>query len=726
MASQKFLIAPFKSGFEKDVRPWLLPEEAFEELNNMYVFRGRVRKRFGSEFMNDGDVPVDPATAQLTSRLRIVVDTTDAAGASTGGATTPVGITPAIGQLFSIGAEIFTVNALGVPAVLLTTGAATTHTYNTTTRVFVFAGAAVLTDIFWYPALPVMGITQFEMLEINDEPTYAFDTRAAYQFIAGAWARAGTAVWTGADSDFFWATNYQGVTPEINLLFVTNFVAADLIKFWNNAVWTNLNPVFNGAGDTIQTCRLIISFKDRLLFLNTIENIAAVNTQFGNRLRFSQNGSPLDVDAFRQDIPGRGGFLNAPTQEQIISAEFLKDRLIVFFERSTWELAYTGNKILPFRWQKINTELGAESTFSIVPFDKVVLGVGNVGIHACNGANVERIDDKIPDTVYEIHNENQGVKRVHGIRDYFAEMVYWTFPSDDNDDTFPTRVLVYNYRTGSWAINDDSITAFGYFQNQNDRTWQSSIESWQESDFSWNSGILQSQFRQIIAGNQEGYLFIVNTELARNSPALQITDIDTATAAITIIDHNLHPDDFVALENIQGTTIDQAPQFIFEVSTTTATTITLVGATFTTAYTGGGTVARVSNPEILSKQYNFFVEEGRNVSVNAIDFYVDKTGSTDPVDTNRGQFSVDYLASSSNVVLETQILETTPYPEQFEPLENTQTRIWHRLYPDLEGDNIQIRTYLSDAQMVDENTSFSELQIHAIMFHASPTRSRLE
>ena len=97
---------------------------------------------------------------------------------------------------------------------------------------------------------------------------------------------------------------------------------------------------------------------------------------------------------------------------------------------------YTGNQVLPFIWQKINTELGAESTFSVVPFDKVILGVGNVGIHACNGANVERIDDKIPDEVFRIHNENEGVQRVYGIRDYDVEMVYWTFPSQEENSTF--------------------------------------------------------------------------------------------------------------------------------------------------------------------------------------------------------------------------------------------------------------------------------------------------
>ena len=57
------------------------------------------------------------------------------------------------------------------------------------------------------------------------------------------------------------------------------------------------------------------------------------------------------------NIADGGGYIDASTEEQIVSAEFIKDRLIVYFERSTWELAYTGNEVLPFVWQKINTEL---------------------------------------------------------------------------------------------------------------------------------------------------------------------------------------------------------------------------------------------------------------------------------------------------------------------------------------------------------------------------------
>jgi len=48
--AQKFLIGYVgnDNGLQTDLKPWLLPDNAFSSLNNAYVFRGRVRKRFGS------------------------------------------------------------------------------------------------------------------------------------------------------------------------------------------------------------------------------------------------------------------------------------------------------------------------------------------------------------------------------------------------------------------------------------------------------------------------------------------------------------------------------------------------------------------------------------------------------------------------------------------------------------------------------------------------------
>lgn len=722
MAFDRFLVAPIKTGLRDDIKPWLLSDDAFAELNNAYIYEGRVRKRFGSSLMNGS---VDADVAQLSSRLRLNLGNT---GQQSGDITATVPGAPytEFGQLFSIGDEIFTVKELGTPGTMLTTGGATVYTFNTTTGALVINAAAFDTACYFYPALPVMGITNYEIDEINFEPTIAFDTKFAYQYSAGAWARIGAAEWTGTNADFFWADNARGSSTATNLLFVTNFVEADQIKYWDGSTWTTINPKYN-ATQTIETARIIVGFKDRVVFLNTVETVAAANTSFFNRCRFSQNGSPIAADAFREDQVGKGGYIDAATQEQIVSAAFLKDRLLVFFERSTWELVYTGNEILPFRWQQINSELGVESTFSVVNFDKAVLGIGDVGIHACNGVNVQRIDQKINHLVFNIHNDNNSVYKVHGIRDFFVQMVYWAYSDAEHDSEYNTHVLTYNYETGSWGKNDDTITVFGYHQLEADVTWGSTEGIWEETDTTWGSAPLSSRFKHVIAGNQQGFVFIIDPALSRNAPALQITNISIVANVVTlrIIDNTLVHDEFIMIENVQGTT--GLNDVIFEIQSMTDDTITVLSDVATGTYTGGGTVARVSRIDIKTKQYNFYTKEGSNMFISKVDFLVDKTA--------HGEITIDSFPSFSDVsllndgnatdaILGTSILETSAYATV--PLESHSTQLWHSVYLQAEGESVQLRLYLSDEQMLDTDIAFEAFELNAMLFYVAKTGNRLQ
>jgi len=66
MPLDKFLIGgPFKNGLITDQRPWLIPDDAFAELKNAYVYHHRVRKRYGTRLLNEG---VALAQQQLHSR----------------------------------------------------------------------------------------------------------------------------------------------------------------------------------------------------------------------------------------------------------------------------------------------------------------------------------------------------------------------------------------------------------------------------------------------------------------------------------------------------------------------------------------------------------------------------------------------------------------------------------------------------------------------------------
>jgi hypothetical protein len=504
------------------------------------------------------------------------------------------------------------------------------------------------------------------------------------------------------------------------------------MRFYNGVDWDNFNPVIDALGSTLNSARILTVFKNRLIALNTWEG-AAPGSNYVNRARYCQIGSPLDVNAWRQDIVGRGNAIDAPTQEAIVTVEFVKDRLIVYFERSTWELAYTGNQIYPFSWQQINTELGVESTFSVIPFDKLAIGVGNVGVHACNGSNVDRIDQRIPNAVFDIKNNSFGPQRVYGIRDYFSEMLYWTFPdvSTGTDFPYPNKLFVYNYPTRTWSFNDDSITCFGYFQPILGVTWSSTTVLW-SSDVVWSSGSVSPKFQQVVAGNQQGYTFICDTNVNTNELVLQITNITLIgfQASLQVIDHNLAQDQYIYIDNAVW---DNAGNYlnaqIFQVLTVTDKDNIIIGpdSSFIGTYVGGGLISRVSQIYIKTKQYNFYAKDGRNSFVNKVDFLVDRT-------TN-GQIDVNYYVSTSidNLLLDsantgsllgTGTLDTFPYP--LIPLETTSARLWHPVYFQAEGEVIQFELTMNQVQMLDNNIREAGFQLHAMCIYSSPTSYRFQ
>lgn len=750
--AQRFYIGQLNGqGLQTDLKPFAIPDDAFAELNNAYVFRGRVRKRFGARLMRGTDAQID-GLEQIQSRLKINIGTTNGSGNLSG---TVPGAVFKVGQAFSCGNEFFTVYQTGTPAVMLKTGAATTYTYNTTTGAYVIAGSNANTAVYFYPAEPVMGLRTYEQSDINVEQIIAFDTQFAYQFAANGWEilggippAAGSVIFTGDDTNFFWSTNWRGTTSATTLFFVSNYNTAatltgsDQMYYWNGTAWTAFRPGFTSgtATDTILSARIILPFKDRLLLLNVVENTGGApgtNATYVNRCRFSWNGDPVAAGAFYENVTGSGGYIDAPTREAIVTAEFLKDRLIVYFENSTWELVYTQNQVLPFVWQQINTELGAESTFSQIPFDKMVLGVGNVGIHACTGNNVERIDQKIPDVIFQIHNNNDGPKRVAGIRDYYTEMVYWSLPDETRDDNYPynNKVLTYNYKNNCWGFNDDSITAFGYFQTTasgtlTGLTWGGSNSfTWDDANFPWNYAANQAKFRNVVAGNQEGYTFIIDPDMSVNSQALQINNFtyDALISTLSVTNHNLAVGDFVKVEDCQGSTTLNDNIYIVSAVPNNATIVLDSSSTPPSGtYTGGGTLTRVTPINFKTKQFNFFANKGMNTYIQRVDFLVDRT--------ENGECTVDFGISSSpygqlipgqltDSLLGTYVLETRPYI--LAPFEQQQDRLWHPVYFQADGEYVQLFFSLSESQSLDPEIAEADFQLHALILHAQPSASRL-
>jgi len=717
MALESFLIGPVTEGQQDDIEPFYLPEDAYFKLEDAYVWRGRLRKRFGVSLSGSTD---------LNSRLRINLGSTDESGDLE--ETVPGSIFK-IGQMFSIGEEFFTVNVSGSPANMIISGETSLATFDTTSGELKITGSAEETPVYFYPAEPVMGLRKKESVKINKEITIAFDTQFAYEKSSVGWERFGDAVWTGSNSKFFWSTNYRGGDAYETFFYCSNFVSNDHIKYvpYGSSEWKTLRPKLNDIGTDrfLETCRLIINFKDRLVALNTIETIEGAKEEFFSRCRFSQSGDPTNEEkSWIDNRKGRGGFIDAPTKERIVTAKRLKDNLIVYFERSTWELVYTGVHASPFKWQKVNSELGCESTFSAVVFDESILGVGNVGIHGCNGSGVKRVDVKILDEVFKIHNGNDGAARVYGIRDFYNELVYWAFPDHSDNPVYPTKVLVYNYRDDTWAFINDSFTCFGYFQKVSDLTWKKAAEiysNWKDANNAWGSGLFQSSFPLIVAGNQQGFVFTLDNGKSSNCESLYITDMDAETSTLTSMKHNLKDEDYILIEGSIGVT--ELNGKVFKVQKVEDPNTFTIDSVFTGTYKGGGNISRVSNLKILTKSFNPGTQIGKKFSIPYVDFLLNKTTS--------GEVSVNYLLNTetgssiqeqetSDILLGSNILHTNPERDS----QVFQSQIWHRYYIQSQAQFLQLLFFMSDKQMRDLDISQSDFELHAMIFYVE-TRGAL-
>ena len=735
-----FLIKDYRTGLQNDKYPWLIENDAFETLENLYIYQGRVQKKGGT---------------RLLGRLVNSV-TAESIGVRSGGAPdtfmgTLVNIPVASGSLIiTDGVTTFTDNGSG--GFVITGGSGTvnantnyeTGAYNITFN-DINAAAPVTATYNYHQNLPVTGIRTREIININQEETVFFNTTKANvysdlteQFTdVTVYKTTGTKFsWTGSGSNYFYSNNYLGA------LWTTNGTAGyypstttgvggsgDGIRWYDGDGWCNFNPRLDG-GETefLKGCKFIIPFQSRLVCFHTFEGAAVGSAvPYPTRARWSQNGTPFydstlptatdtgfDIEAWQDDINGKGSFVDAPTSEQITGVAYLKNTLIVTFERSTWRLRYTGNEIEPFVWERINSELGADSGFSLIQFDDGVLALGDKRIVSIDTSNVVPIDDKIPREVYEIKNDNN-FHLVYGIRDFPNQLVYWTYP--DGGRPFPNKTLVFNYENGAFSKFNQSVTVFGHYQPSQDITWETCDYSWDEADFRWDGNVLNQGFPKIVGGNQGGYIFVMGNNLTtQNDPSIAISGVSAPSGGLvtitTAFDHNLKAGDFIRVSDVQGAI--QINDNTYKVGgTPTNNTFTIAFSTTLGTYIAGGQLTVQDNFLAKTKRFNPFLDDQKNIRLSQTSFLLDRT--------ENGEFTVIVSPDSTNLSDETvaKIVRTRP-EELSSDYMSKQARAWHPMYTEMRGDVIQYTFKLSDDQMLNPEIVASGFGLNAMNMTVRP------
>jgi len=582
MTTQQFLIGPITEGVTKNTKPWATPEDSFETLLNSYQFRGRVVKKGGYSLL--GKLANGTPVMGLKTREQFGINIQSLVAFD-------------LTTSYEFNGTIF------VPLVF--SGTLTTALWNGTNSDFFYT--ANYANAFWAtnnkPGLhgwnldpigtfagsagvgnlaTVQVLATGNSVQVGDQVYFlhldtAVSGNAAILATVTIAGNPFTVQATGlkATSTFTW-TNGNSATG-IVLDASKNISGQDGIRYYgvlsNGTGWANYNPPID-PNTALLGALLIFPYRGYLVFLSTTEGNEQGNQTFTNRARWTQIGTPyysspqpvfpnvqgIDVNAARDDLFGRGGANDAPTNEPIVGAAFIRDILVVYFSRSTWRLRFVNNAQNPFVWERVNVELGSDCTGSTIPFDKGLMAIGNRGIVISDGNDTQRFDEKIPDEIFQIRATNFGFNRIQGIRTFKTRLNFWTIPSVENHvGTFPDKVLVFNYDTKTWAFFDDCFTCFGYFYpSSSGETWAELTQPWSNySELAWNSGVSSDGFEEVVAGNQQGYVFLLEQPTSFNAPSLTISNITAADPAVfTVTDNNLPNGTWIRLSGIIGITSD--------------------------------------------------------------------------------------------------------------------------------------------------------------------------
>ncbi len=775
---QPLKITGMATGLVQERENFLLPDDAYPTLVNAYVWRERIKRKKGY---------------QLLGRLQRNIGTTDGAGNAVI-VISPLPIQTGIAS-FTVGTNLFndpgTTPNPGVQT-LLTSGPGTA-TLNRATGTLTITGSIPATAVQYFPGLPVMGIRQEEKANSANDETIFFDQDYAYvfngstmqfqEFIPGTtWNAAGLGV---SGTDFFWSTNYwigapilvnppayvTAFTTTAKLFWVTNDsgrsgLLADPPRITDGTKWVDFYhdtaPLVNSpwaqidATNFLTNWRAMLPFRGRMVTFGTWEGAnAASSVNYSNRIRWSTIGNPFIPFAnavvgppaipakgsWRSDIRGQGGFLDIPTSEDIIAIGFVRDNLVVYCERSTWQLRYTGRSISPFQIERVNSELGAESTFSAVQFDTSLVGIGDKGIIECDSYKAERIDIKIPDFVDQFNSLNEGVKRVQGIRDFPPRLSYWTIPLvafypnvGNNNWIFPTARLVYNYENDSWAIFNDSLTALGTFQLQSSPNWLQIPQTWEQYTKTWLDDDVEDFV--IVGGNQQGFVEKLD-QMAFNDVSLFISNIVTAGTNPTVItspNHNMQSGFVIGISGIPLTTggadlnggiyaIDVVDQNTFTLLSFNAESGEFdieANSAITSAYVGGGLINIRENFSIMSKKFNF-LDEGQNIQMGYLDVLMVAIGDGEITlkvylnyddETSSNTRPNNQIEGTSPPVADTFFNSVIPTSPSSFAVANEGTKFWQRVFCATRANFLTLQYTFSNAQMAAAPQT-KEVQIDA-------------
>ena len=717
MSYSGFLIANYATGLDRELQPWLLPNDAFVDLLDSFVYKGVIRKRDGYSGFANG-IKSTYTESRMVHEIAAVAPNTgviDGANATyTWIITAPV----------SRGRVVITGNN---PLQVLTddgvggfTGDGTgTIDYATGSVSITFTlppaiASTVLLTYSYHPGLPVMGVMSFyptnnvrQMIVADTDFVNKYDPSTDSLIdISPATA------YNGTRTDFWSWVNYASAVSVPRLLF-SNGVVGDVIQQWDGTTVTDYAPTFTPG---TLNARQMFNVRDRLVLFQTIE----AGVLFPRRIRVSGTGANCDV--FDNTASG-AGFIDIPDNTWFFGAAFNRDDVIFFTEAATWLLKYTGNDVIPFQLEKMDGSRGSSAAFSVISYLNRTLAASPRGLLISDGYSVERIDINIPNFTFdEIDNDNF-LACFSGFVDEDSD-VYMLYPTQGTirpplvASGSSDRILVINFEEDNFANYRIPLSCMGNFQIAFNILWSdltavNGFPNWDAlsqvySD--WNSFPFSKGTPCAIGGGHKGEIWRLNNSESEDNPQRirAMTVIDGDTLRVTTDWNNYNIGDYIVFEAVGGMTEANHKQGAIKAIVNAYNTFDVDIPTLSfSAYTSGGIASKSVVMEAVSKKLNPYIEMDKKLRIGWIYFYVSVTDTilTNDDDTPTPAFlDIDVITNDNGV-------DTNPTYQYRIDCTNLASEIgskkWVKIWINQTGRFLQFR--------MKNNQAGAKIQVHAMM-----------
>lgn len=761
-----FAISNFRTGFDEAVEPWLLPRDAYQVMVNAHLYRGVLEK-------------IDGYTLYATMSRRGVLALAPTADPKTFTGTASIPQTTnmyAYGQIVTGStAETFSYDsdasstvinlsgsAGGTGTVDLTTGAVSI-TFNTAPAVSVYAATPFFVSDFVATPSAIMGIKPY-YLSSGGQEILVFDQKRVgkvvnvdgiiasnvgavqgiseiphdyYQddvmdgdgvttvfFTNGGGANAtplngliqpGTVVFTEYDATGAFVSSFtdngQGgltgtnvTSGSINYLtgqYTVTFTVAPANGNYFSAISGVYGDIFTG---TISDFFSLNNYQYKAFFCNNVDPIFYydgtaihyLNTSLSTKVITSNAGVPtyggvngydisrcLHVFTNRQrlllispEIDGVNAvstivwsnagnpldFTNdeseeAPTSEPIRAIGFINSDLVVRFSNSERVFRYTGDAFAPFRFDSTNNIWACDAPYSSINYDSWFSSVGRPAIVGSDAVNVRRVDEIIPDFTDPTRLAQQTpvpFMNQNSIQQCYGERF----------DDIKEGWLCYNSSPidQSQVTASDNVLAFNYL----DSTY----------------AVYSFPFSCLGLGR------VINV------PTWGTTFTEWEDADETWDSYQLASN---ALVDLAGDQFDK----VYQLNTGNSL--------------GDGVTPVLMN--VISKNFNPFIEQGELARLGYIDLFVSANQQTNL----RVQFYVNdqlYIDSNDEPAGYYQETTLTFAPTDSMSPNTDQIKVWKRIYVGSVGKSHTIRFYQNEADFVD--TLDQPVYIHAMVLYMKP------